>query len=159
MISYRKGKKEDLTQVFNLIRELAEYEKGLHEVENSVEQMETDGFGPNPLYELFVAEYQNEIIGIGLYYYRYSTWKGKVLYIEDIVVTAKHRGKGIGKVLFDLLIKESINTNCNQMLWQVLEWNKDAINFYNKMGTRYDNEWVNCKLSREQLNSLHIQTS
>src|SRR5687768_727766 len=96
----RKGNKEDLPAALRLIRELAEYERAPHEVINTVEQMEKDGFGPNPIFGFFVAENEKGILGLSLYYWRYSTWKGKRLFLEDIIVTEQERGKGIGKVLF-----------------------------------------------------------
>jgi L-amino acid N-acyltransferase YncA len=98
-ITIRTGEKKDLPRVLELIKELALYEKAPHEVINTVALMEKDGFGPNPIYGLFVAENKNGIVGISVYYWRYSTWKGKRLYLEDIVVTEKERGSGIGKAV------------------------------------------------------------
>ena len=150
-VTIRIGKKDDLPRVLELIKELAEYERAPHEVINTVELMELDGFGPNPVYGFFVAENENGIIGLSLYYWRYSTWKGKRLYLEDIIVTEAERGKGIGKVLFDRTMQHSLDQNCSGMMWQVLDWNDPAINFYKKHGTRFDNEWINCTLEREQV--------
>ncbi len=142
----RPGTKEDLPQVFELIKELAIYEKAPEQVTNTVAAMERDGFGPNPIYGLFVAEEEGSIVGISIYYYRYSTWKGKRLYLEDIVVTESRRGTGLGKQLFDRTIEEGKANNCTGMMWQVLDWNKSAIDFYKKYGTHFDEEWVNCHL-------------
>ena len=150
----RKGKKEDLPQVLELIKELALYEKAPHEVINTVERMELDGFGPNPIYGLFVAEEDGRIKGISIYYWRYSTWKGKRLYLEDIVVTESERGKGTGKLLFDRTMQHSLDENCTGMMWQVLEWNEPAINFYKKYNAKMDDEWTNCTLEREQIVGL-----
>ncbi|MEO1050333.1 MAG: GNAT family N-acetyltransferase [Bacteroidota bacterium] len=151
MATIRYGKKEDLPRVLELIKELAAYEKGLDQVENTVERMEEDGFGENPIYGLFVAESEGLIVGISIYYYRYSTWKGKRLYLEDIVVTESQRGKGIGKLLFDRTIERAKEDNCAGMVWQVLDWNEPAINFYIKYGSDLDGEWINCSLSTEQI--------
>jgi GNAT superfamily N-acetyltransferase len=150
----RKGYKEDLPAALRLIKELAEYERASHEVINTVEQMEKDGFGPNPIYGFFVAENEKGIIGLSLYYWRYSTWKGKRLFLEDIIVTEQERGKGIGQVLFDRTMRKALEENCSGMMWQVLDWNKPAINFYEKYGARMDGEWINCSLDEEQIKEL-----
>jgi GNAT superfamily N-acetyltransferase len=100
-INIREGKKEDLSRVLELIKELAVFERAPHEVTNTLSQLEDDGFGPHAVYGFFVAESAGTIMGLSLYYWRYSTWKGKRLYLEDIIVTASHRGRGAGKLLFD----------------------------------------------------------
>lgn len=153
-ISIRTGTKQDLPGVLDLIKELAEYEHGIHEVTNTVAMMEEDGFGTNAIYGLFVAEVDERIVGISLYYYRYSTWKGRRLYLEDIVVTESWRGRGIGKMLFDRTMQHSLDANCNGMMWQVLEWNQPAINFYKKYRAKLDSEWTNCSLERDQIETL-----
>ena len=153
-ILVREGRKEDLPRVLELVKELALYEKAPHEVTNTVTFMEADGFGANPVYGFFVAENASGIVGLSLYYWRYSTWKGKRLYLEDIIVTESERGKGLGKVLFDKTMQHALDTNCTGMMWQVLDWNEPAINFYKKYGTRFDNEWVNCHLERDQIKDL-----
>lgn len=147
-MTIRKGKKQDLSRVLELIKELAEYEKAPDQVTNTVEMMEEDGFGENPVFGFFVAEDDEKgIVGISLYYYRYSTWKGKKLYLEDIVVTENERGKGIGKMLFDATIEQGKAINCTGMMWQVLEWNEPAINFYRKnYQAQFDPEWINCSI-------------
>lgn len=147
----REGKPEDLQAVYNLIMELAIYEKAPEEVENSVERMLEDGFGPNPVYGLFVAEENEEVIGTAIYYYRYSTWKGKAMYLEDLVVSEKHRGKGYGKRLLDAIVKKANDTNCKQVRWQVLDWNTPAIEFYKSLNAHLDGEWINCTLTEEQM--------
>jgi GNAT superfamily N-acetyltransferase len=154
MITIREGKREDLPQVLALVKELAEYEKALHEVSNSVAQMEADGFGDNPIYGFFVAEKNHLIVGISIYYYRYSTWKGKRLYLEDIVVTQSERGSGIGKQLLERTMKFSLEQNCTGMKWQVLEWNEPAINFYKKYNAKLDGEWVNCSLEATDIERI-----
>ncbi|CAD5246349.1 MULTISPECIES: GNAT family N-acetyltransferase [unclassified Imperialibacter] len=145
-IKIREGQIEDLAQALELVKELAEYEKALDQVNNSVEQMAVDGFGEHPVFGFFVAEKGATIVGIALYYYRYSTWKGKRIYLEDIVVTQSERGSGIGKQLFDATIQKGKDASCTGMMWQVLDWNEPAINFYKKYGTRFDDGWLNCHL-------------
>ncbi len=150
----RIGEKKDLPRVLELIKELATYEKAPHQVINTVALMEQDGFGSNPIYGFFVAENENIIVGISLYYWRYSTWKGKRLYLEDIIVTEKERGSGIGKLLFDRTMQKALEENCSGMMWQVLEWNEPAINFYKKYGAKLDDEWTNCTLEVDQIKNL-----
>ncbi len=150
----RIGQKEDLPHVLELVKELAAYEKASHEVINTVALMEEDGFGKNPIYGFFVAEVNSVIVGISLYYWRYSTWKGKRLYLEDIVVTENHRGGGIGKLLFDRTLQHALDQNCSGMMWQVLDWNDPAINFYKKYESKLDGEWINCTLERDQIEKL-----
>jgi len=150
----REGKKADLPRVLELIKELATFEKAGHEVTNTIELMEYDGFGPNPIYGFFVAENESGIVGISLYYWRYSTWKGKRLYLEDIIVTEQVRGKGIGKLLFDRTMQHTLDQNCSGMMWQVLDWNEPAISFYKKYGAKFDGEWLNCTLESAQIRTL-----
>lgn len=143
-VSTRLGKIEDIPAVFELVKELAIYEKALSQVTNSAEKMKKD-YEAN-LYNFFVAEVNSKIIGLSLYYYRYSTWKGKRLYLEDIIVTEDMRGNGIGKILFDSTVQEAKDSHCSGMMWQVLDWNTSAVGFYRKYGTNFDNEWINCNL-------------
>src|SRR6188508_618854 len=150
-INIRQGRKEDLTSVLKLIQELAAYERAPQEVTNTIEKMEIDGFGQHPVYGFFVAENKNGIVGLSLYYYRYSTWKGKRLYLEDIIVTESERGSGIGKLLFDVTMKHTLDSGCSGMTWQVLDWNEPAINFYKKYGSNLGQEWINCSLERNQI--------
>ncbi|SHN20683.1 L-amino acid N-acyltransferase YncA [Cyclobacterium lianum] len=156
MYTVREGKKADLPAVFNLIRELALYEKAPQEVTNSVELMETDGFGPQPVFGFFVVlrDSDQEIIGTAIYYYRYSTWKGKRLYLEDYIITEQERGKGAGKLLFERVLAKSLEDNCTGMMWQVLDWNEPAIKFYEKYGASFENEWLNCHLQAEEIARL-----
>ena len=142
----RPGKKSDIPQVFELIKELAEYEKALDKVSNTVEKLEEDGFGPNPVYDLFVAEIENSIVGIALTYYRFSTWRGKVMYLEDLIVKEHMRRKGIGKKLFDMVLDHAKVTRCVGLSLQVLDWNDLGINFYKKYNMEFDDEWINCYL-------------
>ncbi len=154
--SIRKGKAQDVPSAFRLIEELAVYEKAPHEVTNTPEKMLSEGFGTHPAYEFFVAEFDEtgEIFGISLYYYRYSTWKGKCVYLEDLIVTEKHRGIGAGKALFEQTAKECLRQNLPLMTWQVLDWNTPSIEFYQRYGATFDGEWINCKLSLAQIKAL-----
>lgn len=148
MIEIRKGEKRDLPRVLELIKELADYEKAPDEVDNTLELMEKDGFGENPIFGFFVAEDGAKgIVGIALYYFRYSTWKGKRMYLEDLIVTESERGNGTGKLLFDEIIAEGKKQHCTGMMWQVLDWNEPAINFYKKYyNANLDGEWINCSI-------------
>lgn len=150
----RKGRKEDLPRVLELIKELAQFEKASDQVSNTVEQMEKDGFGINPVYGFFVAERDQEIVGLSLYYFRYSTWKGKRLYLEDIIVTEDERGKGLGKLLFERTMRFALEQGCSGMMWQVLNWNEPAINFYKKYNARLEDEWLNGHLEAKEMASL-----
>lgn len=154
-IHVREGRRDDLPRILELIKELAAYEKALDEVTNTVDQMALDGFGPNPIYGFFVAEVNHHIVGMALFYWRYSTWKGKRLYLEDIIVTEAHRGKGIGKMLFEATMRHALQQNCTGMMWQVLDWNAPAIRFYTKYyGARMDNGWINCHLEKADMMRL-----
>ena len=145
----RAAVKEDCTAMMELINELALYEKAPQEVTVSYEHFVESGFGPNPVWWAFVAEQKGKVIGFALYYIRYSTWKGQRLYLEDLLVTEVLRGKGIGSLLFDRLIEECKLKKYSGMVWQVLDWNEPAINFYKKYNAHLDPEWVNGSLSFE----------
>jgi len=153
-MAIRKGRKEDLSQVLNLVKELAIYEKAPNEVEVTISQMEEWGFGSDKIFDFFVAENNGEIVGIAVYYYKYSTWKGKCLFLEDIIVTENERKNGFGKLLFDAVVQVAKKDKVKRMEWQVLEWNEPAINFYKKTKTVFDDEWVNCKLTYEELQKM-----
>ena len=146
-IHIRKGKKEDLPSVLEHIKELALFEKAPEQVTNTVEAMEEDAFGKNPCFDFFVAEVENKIVGIAVYFVKYSTWKGRGLYLDDLVVTQKYRSKGIGRSLLNYLAKLAQKRKCGRLEWAVLNWNEPAINFYKKFrGVEFDEEWVNCCL-------------
>lgn len=147
----RKGKQEDCPAVLKLIRELAIYERAEKEAELSLKELEQDGFGSQAIYDLLVAEKDEQIIGMALYYEKYSTWKGRSIYLEDLIVTEKARGIGAGKALFNAVAKEAKKRNSGRMEWQVLDWNQPAIDFYEKAGAELDDEWINCKFRREDL--------
>lgn len=141
--SLRPGQPADVPQVFALVQELALFEKAPEQVTNTPEAMLRDGFGENPLFGLLVAEVDGRIVGMSLYYFRYSTWKGKRLYLEDLIVTESWRGKGLGEALLNATIERAREEDCTGLMWQVLDWNEPAITFYKKFGARFDGEWVN----------------
>jgi ribosomal protein S18 acetylase RimI-like enzyme len=152
-IIIRRAEKQDCPRLLDLIRELAVFERAPNDVTVSLEHFENSGFGPHPVWWAFVAEEgenpasKKNIIGFALYYIRYSTWKGQRMYLEDIIVTEEARGKGIGKLLFDQLIIEAKEKDFSGIVWQVLDWNESAKNFYRKYNARFDNEWVTCTIN------------
>ncbi|MFN0200620.1 MAG: N-acetyltransferase family protein [Bacteroidia bacterium] len=149
-ITIRKATPEDMPQVWQLIYELALYEKAPEQVITTPAQMVRDGFGEKPLFECLVAEDEaKNVLGITLYYFAYSTWKGKMLYLDDFIVTENARGTGIGKLLFDALTQIAKEQNAKQMRWHVLDWNTPAIRFYEKINASLDEEWIQCKISLE----------
>lgn len=145
-IHIRKAVAADCPRLLELVQELAEYEKAPQEVTVTLEHFVESGFGANPVWWAFVAEVDGKVQGFALYYIRYSTWKGQRMYLEDILVTESMRGKGLGKLLFDQLIEEAKERKLNGIVWQVLEWNEPAINFYKKYDAALDPEWVNCSI-------------
>lgn len=142
-LTIRKGQKTDLPDVVRLIKELAEYENAPDEVLVTAAQLETDGFGDNLLYWFTIAEIECKVVGMAFCYIRYSTWKGKSLFLEDLVVSEEYRRQGIGKALFESVLMEAKNIGARQLNWQVLDWNEPAIEFYKKFNATLDPEWVN----------------
>lgn len=153
-ISIRTGTEQDLPAILELVRELAAFEKAPGEVEVTTEEMRLWGFGEDRLFHFFTAEKEGVIIGMALYYYKYSTWKGKCLFLEDIIVTEKERKSGTGRLLFNEVAKVAKREKVRRMEWQVLDWNEPAIAFYKKHQALFDGEWINCKLTFEQLQAL-----
>ena len=150
-MNIRIAVKEDCPRLLELIQELAVYEKAPDEVSVTLEHFEASGFGENPVWWAFVAEENGIVNGFALYYIRYSTWKGQRMYLEDILVTEKSRGKGLGKLLMDRLIEEAKEKRFNAIVWQVLEWNEPAINFYKKYNADFDPEWINCSIDLNKI--------
>ncbi|MCZ2460776.1 MAG: GNAT family N-acetyltransferase [Chitinophagales bacterium] len=148
-IKIRRAVREDCPRLLELVKELAEYEKAPQEVTVTLEHFMESGFGKKPVWWAFVAETESTVVGFALYYIRYSTWKGQAMYLEDLLVTQNMRGKGIGKLLFDRLIEEAKEKKFNRMIWQVLDWNEPAFNFYRKYNASLDDGWVNCTLEIE----------
>ena len=149
-IKIRKAVRKDCARMMELIQELATYEKAPDEVTVSLSHFEESGFGQNPVWWAFVAEVSGIVVGMALYYVRYSTWKGQRMYLEDLLVTEEMRGKKIGSLLFDALIQEAKDKKFIGMDWQVLDWNEPAINFYKKYNASFDPEWLNCAISFNQ---------
>ncbi len=152
----RRATVKDCKATLELIHELALYEKAPQEVELTLEQLIDDGFGKNPIYELFVAEEENKVIGIAIFYEKYSTWKGRCTYLEDLIVTKSRRGIGAGKALFEAVILAAKEKGSGRMEWQVLDWNEPSINFYKSYQAELDGEWFNGRFTREQLQSMEL---
>ncbi|NVJ89027.1 MAG: GNAT family N-acetyltransferase [Flavobacteriaceae bacterium] len=150
----RKAKKEDIQAVHDLITELAVFEKEPDAVEITTEDLLKDGFSDHPRFGLFVAEQENSIIGIALFYERYSTWKGKTIHLEDLIVTKAKRNLGVGKALYTAVLKYAYENNYNRVAWEVLDWNTNAIEFYKSTGATYLNDWSVVQMSKENLSKF-----
>ena len=137
----RKGTPQDMPNVLALITELAVFEKEPDAVVISTEDLLRDGFSENPLFHTFVAEVNEEIIGVALYYYRFSTWKGKTIHLEDLIVKENNRGTGAGFALYSEIIKQGKKDNVRRVEWNVLDWNTPAIEFYEKSGAKILDDW------------------
>lgn len=149
--SIRKGVKEDMSSVWLLIKELAIFEKEPDAVEVTISDLERDGFSELPKFEVFVGELENEIVGIALFYYRYSTWKGPTIHLEDLVVKESKRGLGIGKALYNEVMKYAYSKKVRRVEWDVLDWNTNAIQFYEKTGATMHREWNAVKMYEKEL--------
>lgn len=145
----RKAEKNDCHRLLELIQELADYEKAPNEVTVSMDEFINAGFGDNPVWEAYVIEDEIKIQAMALFYIRYSTWKGRRMYLEDIIVTENMRGKGYGKILFEKLWQICKERKYSGMVWQVLDWNSPAINFYKKYGAELDAGWLNATLENK----------
>lgn len=147
-VKIRRATKEDCNRLMELIYQLAVYERAAEEITVTPEHFEESGFGVNPVWWGFVAEVKGIVQGFALYYVRYSTWKGQRMYLEDFLVNKELRGNGIGKLLFDRLIEEAKEKKFTGLVWQVLDWNEPAINFYKKYNAvNIENGWLNCSYS------------
>lgn len=159
----RKGTKEDMSAVLALIKELAVFEKEPEAVILTVDDLVRDGFGENPLFHTFVASVDSdsnankpseEIVGVALYYYRYSTWKGRTIHLEDLIVKEKMRGSGIGKALYKEVITQGKKDNVNRIEWAVLDWNTTAIDFYEKSGAKVLNDWRVAQMDKNGIDNF-----
>ena len=148
-INIRKANQDDMPQVLKLIKELALFEKELDKVEVTVEHLEEDGFRENPAFTCFVAQIDNSIEGIALVYNRYSTWKGIVLHLEDLIVSKKMRGLGIGTLLLDEVVKFGQELGVKRISWEVIDWNESAIDFYEKKGANVMRDWDVVQLNEQ----------
>ena len=153
-MNIRKGRIEDIPRVLELIQELATFEKQPNAVEISVSDLERDGFGTNPLFQILVAEVANEISGIALFYNRFSTWKGKTIHLEDLIVSEKYRGSGIGMKLYKAVMQEAKNQNVRRVEWNVLDWNTPAISFYEKTGAVVYKDWLVAQMDEKGLSDF-----
>ena len=153
-VTIRKGQKSDLFDVLELIKELADFENSKDQVTITLEELQRDGFGEHPFYWFLVAEKDDEIIGLSFYWIRYSTWKGKFLFLEDFVIKKEYKRQGIGSRLFEETIKVCKRLNLNGMTWQVLDWNIAAIDFYKKYNADISKEWLNGKLTKKQIEKI-----
>lgn len=145
-IKIRRAQTKDCPRLLELVHELAHFERAPKEVTVTLEHFVESGFGEKPIWWAFVAEVNGIIAGFAVYYIRYSTWKGQKMYLEDIIVTEKYRGNGIGRLLMDAVINEAKEKNFAGITWQVLDWNEPAIKFYEKYKPKFDNEWINVTL-------------
>lgn len=150
-ISSRNAVKADCPFILEMIKELALFEKAPEKVLITLEQLEEDGFGEKPLFEAQILEWEGRAAGFFLYYYRYSTWKGKSLYLEDLYVIPEFRRKGLARYAFSELGKIGVKEQCGRFEWQVLDWNESAIKFYQQFDSELDSEWINCRLEGESI--------
>ncbi len=137
-----------------MIRDLAEYEEALDQVMNTEEELIRDGFCENPLFQSLILADQNTPVGFALYFYKYSTWKGKTLYLEDLYVIPEARGSGLGIAAMKHLAKIAIEEKCRRFEWQVLDWNGPSIKFYESVHSELDGSWINCRLENEKISYL-----
>lgn len=154
----RKGTEKDMPAVLELIRELAIFEKEPNAVVVTEADLKRDGFGKNPLFHTFIAEINNTIVGMALYYYRYSTWKGKTIHLEDLIVKESFRGTGLGLALYTEVIKQGKEDDVRRIEWNVLDWNQGAIDFYEKSGAKVLNDWRVVQMNEEGITSFLKRT-
>lgn len=160
----RKGTVQDMPAVLNLIKELALFEKEPDAVVVTLADLERDGFGESPLFNTFIAEFEGEIVGMALYYYRYSTWKGKTIHLEDLIVTDTMRGTGLGLALYTEIMAQGKKDGVRRVEWNVLDWNTPAIDFYKKSGAKVLDDWLVAQMDEKgiadflQSNTSKIQS-
>tara|TARA_B100000795_G_scaffold171349_1_gene129149 strand:- start:1208 stop:1687 length:480 start_codon:yes stop_codon:yes gene_type:complete len=147
----REAKKKDLQSVLDLITELAIFEKEPNAVEVTVADLDRDGFSNDPKFKIFVAEESKIIIGIALIYMRYSTWKGPVVHLEDLIVTLEKRKLGVGKALYTRVLKYAYDLGVKRVCWEVIDWNKNAIDFYESTGATILKDWSVVHMTKENL--------
>lgn len=147
----RRGLKEDMQAVYHLIMELAIFEKEPDAVDITVNDLIKDGFSEHQRFKIFVAEENSKIIGIALFYERYSTWKGKAIHLEDLIVTKKRQKIGAGKALYTAVLNYAYENNFNRVAWEVIDWNTNAIDFYKSTGATYLNDWSVVQMNKENL--------
>lgn len=152
----RKGQKEDMPAVLDLIKELATFEKEPNAVVVTVDELIKEGFGDNPLFNTFVAEVDGEIIGTALFYYRFSTWKGKTIHLEDLIVKQEKRGTGAGSALYKEVIKFAKQDGVRRVEWVVLNWNTHAINFYERSGATILQDWLTVQMDEEGITKFTL---
>ncbi len=150
----RKGTQTDMPAVLELINELATFEKEPNAVVVTIADLVRDGFGENPLFYTFIAEIDSEIVGMALYYYRYSTWKGKTIHLEDLIVKEKMRGSGCGYALYSEIIKQGKKDNVRRIEWAVLDWNTPAIKFYEKSGAKMLSDWKTVQMDEKGISNF-----
>lgn len=153
-MNIRKGTKADMKAVLDLIQELAVFEKEPDAVVVTVADLERDGFGDNPLFYTFVAEVDSEIVGMALYYYRYSTWKGRTIHLEDLIVKEKMRGTGLGSALYTKIMEQGKADNVRRIEWNVLDWNTPAVEFYKKSGAKVLEDWDVVQMDEQGINEF-----
>lgn len=148
-IKIRKAVKNDSMAILNLIQQLADFENEPDEVEVTVADIEKDGFGNQPLFQAFVAEVDNEVVGMALYYYRYSTWKGKTIHLEDLIVSDDMRKKGIGRKLYKAILQQAYIEKVRRVEWVVLDWNTPARDFYLNSGAKILEGWETVQMDEK----------
>ncbi len=156
-IILREGQKSDMTSVLLLIKELASFEKEDNAVEVTVEDLERDGFSDKPLFKVFIAEKQNDIVGMALFYERYSTWKGRSIHLEDLIIRKECRGEGIGKALYTKVLSYAHEQKLKRVSWEVLDWNKVAVDFYVSTGAKILDGWQVVHMDENSLNAFVVQ--
>jgi len=153
----RRGERKDVKSILDLITELAIFEKEPNAVELTVEDLLNDGFGEMPAFKFYVAELDTEIIGMALFYERYSTWKGKAIHLEDLIITQKYRGKGVGKALYDSVLNFALEKGVKRVAWEVLSWNTPAIAFYKSTGALFLEDWNVCQIDRQSIQNYLVK--